>query len=368
MSRPFLAMLVASFTILAALHASSLQARAGGGLLLGLQAPMTGPLAKQGKDLEAAVRMALDEDAAAGGTPSIGLRVADDKGDAREGLLAARQLVAAGVLGVVGPWNSGVTLPVTAEVYGPAGVAVLTMSTHPRITERGLRNVFRVIGRDDRQGRIAATEALKLGCRTAVVLDNRAAYGKGLADAFAAAFVAGGGTVRLRESLTSGDTDHTPLLTRARRVAPDLLYIGAEYQDAGPIARQWRRLGGGKTRLMGGDAIRDPLFVRLAGGAAAEGMIVTFPEPADARFELRLRQRGVEPGAFSGHAYDAARLLIGAIRGGGTVDRAAVVRRVAAVTTYRGATGRIAFDSRGDLLRSGFALWQVRQGQFQVTR
>ncbi|MEB3203695.1 MAG: branched-chain amino acid ABC transporter substrate-binding protein [Candidatus Sericytochromatia bacterium] len=370
MSRPTLVMLAALVVGLGALiRPVAATPGASPAILIGLQAPMSGPLAKQGQDLEAAVRMALAEDAASGKQPSIGLRVADDKGDPREGVLAARQLLASGVVGVVGPWNSGVTLPVTAEVYGPAGLAVLTMSTNPRITERGLRQVFRVIGRDDRQGRIAATEALKLGCRSAVVLDNRAAYGKGLADAFARAFAAGGGTVRLRESVTSGDTDHSPLLARIRSLHPDLLYLGSEYQDAGPLARQWRKLGGGKTRLFAGDAVRDPLFIRLAGASAAEGTLVTFPEPTDPRFEERLRARGREPGAFSGHAYDAARLLIHAIRKAGPgATRQAVARHVGTVSGFRGVTGRIDFDPRGDLNRSGFMLWQVREGRFQVLR
>lgn len=338
---------------------------------LGLQAPFSGPLSKQGRDLEAAVRMAIDEANAETrpGTPIFVLRRGDDKGDPREGLLAARHLLASGVAGVVGPWNSGVTLPVVSEVYGPAGLPVLTMSTHPKITERGWSNVFRVIGRDDRQGRIAASEALKLGLRTAVVLDNRGAYGKGLADRFAEAFEAGGGRVLSRESFATGEADRGPLLARARALGPRLLYLACEYQDAGPLVRQWRRLGTASTRVLAGDAVCDPLFVRLAGTKAAEGTMLTFPEPADARFEARLRNRGVTPGAFSGHAYDAARLLIEAIRSAGPgAGRKAVVARLAAVRDHRGATGLISFDAKGDLRRAGFALWQVRDGRFQVLR
>ncbi|MBM3276210.1 MAG: branched-chain amino acid ABC transporter substrate-binding protein, partial [Candidatus Sericytochromatia bacterium] len=239
---------------------------------IGVQGPMTGALAKQGQDMLNATRMAVEEVNAKGGVKGakVEIAVGDDKGDPREGLLAARHLATSEVLGVVGPYNSGVTIPVTAEVYGPAGISVLTVATNPRVTERGLKTVFRVIGRDDQQGGIAAAQARKFSAARAAVLHNKNAYGQGLADEFSKAFKHLGGELVFSDGVATGEKDYRPTLTRLRQSKPDLLFFGGEYQDAGPLVRQARELGI-KARFMSGDATLDPTFVTLAGSKAAEG-------------------------------------------------------------------------------------------------
>ena len=335
------------------------EALAAGPIRIGVEAPMTGPLAKQGQDMRNAVQLAIDEHNAKGGA-RVELVVGDDKGDPREGLLAARQLVAAGVVGVVGPYNSGVAIPVSAEVYDPAHVAILTVATNPKVTERGLRTVFRIIGRDDQQGAIAAKEARRLGLSKAVVLHNKNAYGQGLAEVFAKDFKALGGQVLAIDGIASGEKDFSATLTRLKTLSPDLLFFGGEYQDAGPLARQARRLGLA-ARFLSGDAALDATFIKLAGTKAAEGALVTFPPPASEAFLARYRKRFGEPGAYSGYAYDGARILLDAAGAG---SPALVAAKIAKTKKFPGVTGSIGFDAKGDLTRAGFILWQVKAGQF----
>ncbi|MBM3268997.1 MAG: branched-chain amino acid ABC transporter substrate-binding protein [Candidatus Sericytochromatia bacterium] len=329
---------------------------------IGMQGPMTGSLAKQGQDMRNATRLAVDEAKAAGG-PAAEILVGDDKGDPREGILAARHLVTSGVLGVVGPYNSGVTIPVTAEVYAPAWVPVLTVSTNPRVTDRGLKTVFRVIGRDDQQGLIAARESRKLGARTAAVLHNKNAYGQGLATEFRKAFEAAGGQVLFFDGVASGEKDFSATLTRLRAGKPDLLYFGGEYQDAGPLLRQARNLGI-KARFLAGDATLDPTFVSLAGAKAAEGAMVTFPAPAAADFDRRYTAKFGPPGPYSGYAYDAARILLAAIKRARTPAPREVAQEIARTRDFPGVTGKISFDAKGDLTRAGFILWEVKGGKW----
>ncbi len=348
--------------IVVALVFNGAPAPAGEPIRIGVEGPMTGALAKQGQDMLNATRLAVEEAASKGG-PKVEILVGDDKGDPKEGILAARQLAGAGVLGVVGPYNSGVTIPVTAEVYGPAGISVLTVATNPRVTERGLRTVFRVIGRDDQQGRIAAGRSRKLGLRTAAILHNKNAYGQGLATEFATAFQIGGGQVVFTDGVASGEKDFSPTLTRLRQSNPDLLFFGGEYQDAGPVLRQARNLGI-KARFLSGDATLDPTFVKLAGAKAAEGAMVTFPAPASKDFQKRYARKYGEPGPYSGYAYDAARILLAAIGRAGKAEPKAVAAEIARTKAFPGVTGSITFDRKGDLTRAGFILWEVKGGKW----
>jgi ABC-type branched-subunit amino acid transport system substrate-binding protein len=242
-------------------------------------------------------------------------------------------------------------------------VSVLTVATNPRVTDRGLTTVFRVIGRDDQQGRIAATHARARGYRRAAILHNKNAYGQGLATEFQSAFASQGGQAVFVDGITSGEKDFTPTLTRLRQENADLLFFGGEYQDAGPLLRQARKLGIA-ARFLSGDAAMDPTFISLAGHKAAEGALVTFPAPAAPAFQSKYRKRHGEPGPYSGYAYDAAKILLSAIATAGRDEPRAVSAQIARTKAFAGVTGAITFDSKGDLTRAGFILWEVTGGKW----
>ncbi|MEB3205479.1 MAG: branched-chain amino acid ABC transporter substrate-binding protein [Candidatus Sericytochromatia bacterium] len=338
---------------------------------LGVAAPLTGPLAKMGADIRQGVQVAVDEVNAAGGIrgQKVTLVIEDDKGDPREGMVVASKLVQSGVLGVVGHLNSGISIPASKEVYAPASVAMVTpASTNPQLTERGLKNVFRTIGRDDQQGKDAAEYVLGRGIRKVAVLDNKNAYGQGLADVFRRTFVKGGGTIILSDSVTSGDKDFTPILTRIKAKGPELLFFGGEYQDAGLLAKQARRVGI-RFPLMGGDGILDGTFVTLAGIKAAEGTLATGPGGTSQKgFNVVYSKRYGEPGAYSAYSYDAAHVLMAAMGRAGKADRKAVLAAVATTRNHPGVTGRITFNAKGDQPNFKFSVWTVADGQFRLVQ
>lgn len=347
-------------------------AGAAGSIKIGVAAPITGPIAKMGTDIRNGVELAVQDQNARGGVlgQKVELVVGDDKADPREGITVANKLVQSGVLGVIGHLNSGISIPASKEVYAPAKVVMITpASTNPELTERGLKNVFRCIGRDDQQGKDAAEFALKAGYRSAVILHNKNAYGQGLAEVFRDHFRKGGGNVLMYDGIQTGDKDFSAILTRVRSRKPDLVFFGGEYQDGGLLVQQSRKVGL-KAPFMGGDGLFDPLFIKLAGKKAAEGALVTFP-PFDraGRFAQAYQAKfGSEPGAYSGYSYDAAMILMDAIRRAGKADRSAVITQVARTKNFKGVTGTITFNAKGDQPTFKFGVWRVQNGDFNLVR
>lgn len=335
---------------------------------IGVAAPMTGALAKMGGDIKNGAQLAIDEANAKGGVlgKRITLIVGDDKGDPREGIVVANKLVQSGVVGVDGHLNSGISIPASREVYAPAGVAMVSpASTNPDLTERGLKNVFRTIGRDDQQGKDAAEYALKHGYKKVAILHNKNAYGQGLAENFRDAYIKGGGQVLVFDGVMSGDKDFTPTLTRIKSKGPDLLFFGGEYQDGGLLAKQMRRAGL-KVPMMGGDGLYDHTFITLAGVKAAEGSLITFPAKGTGDFAANYTKKYGPPGAYSGYSYDATRIIIEAVKRAGKADRALVLAQIAKTKNFKGATGTISFNKKGDQPSFKFAVWRVEKGDFKL--
>src|SRR5258706_9808354 len=149
---------------------------------LGVAGPLTGSIAHQGKDDENGVALAIDQANARklviGGRPvRFRLMSEDDQGDPKIGTTVAQKLVDAHVAAVIGHLNSGVTIP-ASEIYNKAGIPVISGSaTNPELTERGMKGVFRTLGRDDQQGpAIAAYIAAELKGRNVAILDDKTAY------------------------------------------------------------------------------------------------------------------------------------------------------------------------------------------------
>jgi branched-chain amino acid transport system substrate-binding protein len=345
---------------------------AGDAIKIGVASPMTGALAKMGTDIRNGAEMAVQEVNAKGGVLGrrIELIAGDDKGDPREGITVANKLVQSGVVGVVGHLNSGISIPTSKEVYAPAKVTMISpASTNPELTRRGLKNVFRTIGRDDQQGKDAADYARKAGFKTAIILHNKNAYGQGLAEVFRANFERGGGRVLMFDGIQTGDKDFTPVLTRVKAKNPDLLFFGGEYQDGGLLCAQTRKTGL-KAPFMGGDGLFDPLFIKLAGKRASEGVIVTFPpfDKAGTFAKTYKSKYGSEPGAYSGYSYDATKVLLDAIRRAGKPDRSAVMAQVAKTKGFKGVTGTITFNAQGDQPGFKFGIWKIHASEFELVK
>ncbi len=331
--------------------------------------PMTGDQSKQGTDLKNGVELAVEEWNEKGGVlgKKIKLFVEDDQHDPKQAVAVANKLVNSGVIGVIGHWNSSATIP-ASDVYNRTSIPMITpASTNPQVTERGLLNVFRICGRDDQQGKVAAEFALKaLKAKKIAILHDKTTYGQGLADEFKKG-LGDQGLVVFYDGLTQGEKDYRAILTSIKGKTPDLFFFGGIYPEGGLLARQAREVGI-TAPMLSGDGVIDPVFVEIA-GPAANGTYLTFaPDttklPAAKEALERYRKSYGEPGPYSFYAFDAANVLLTGISKAATTEGKKVSETIHSVT-YDGITGRIQFDQKGDVPKIQYVVWITRNGKFE---
>ena len=216
---------------------------------IGNAGPLTGPIAHLGKDNENGVRLAVEEANAAGvmiGDKKIHFEMIseDDEGNPQKGTVVAQKLVDAGVAGVVGHLNSGTTIP-ASKIYYDAGIAQVSPSaTNVDYTHQGYNTAFRVMANDAQQGKVLGDYAVnKLNAKTIAIIDDRSAYGKGLADQVEMAAKEAGATIVTREFTDTTKTDFTAILTRIKGMSPDLVFCGCMDSQTGPMMKQFKNLG-----------------------------------------------------------------------------------------------------------------------------
>ncbi len=246
---------------------------------IGHVGPTSGSIAHLGKDNENGARMAIDELNAKGVTiggrkATFQLLAEDDAADPKQGTAAAQKLVDSKVNGVIGHLNSGTTIP-ASKIYHDAGIPQISPSaTNPRYTRQGYKTAFRVVADDVHLGGTLgryAVEQLK-GQRIAVI-DDRTAYGQGVADEFEKGVKGKGGTIVGREFTNDKATDFTAILTSLKGKNPDVVFFGGMDAVAGPMLRQMKQLGI-NAKFMGGDGICTGELPKLAAGTMADGQIV----------------------------------------------------------------------------------------------
>ena len=339
------------------------------GIRLGIAAPMTGDQAKIGTDLRNGMNLAVEEWNARGGVLGKKIRViaVDDQHDPKQAVSVANKLVNERVAGVVGHFNSSCSIP-SSDVYNRGGIPMISPgSTNPQLTEKGYRGVFRVCGRDDQQGKVAAEfviHKLKLG-RIAVIHD-KTTYGQGLADEFRK-FVNGKVKLVYFGGIIQGDKDFKTVLTSVKEKDPQLIYFGGIYPEAGLLVKQARELGIAAP-FMSGDGTIDRKFVEIAGTKAAEGTYLTFSP--DTRkmstaksFVENYEKKYGEIGPYSVYAYDAANILLTAVREAGSSEGKAVMDKLHSME-FSGALGTIKFDDKGDVTVSPYVVWITKDGTF----
>ena len=246
---------------------------------IGHVAAVTGPVAYFGKDTENGARLAIDALNArpvviAGKKVRFELMAEDDAGEPRQATTVAQKLVDAKVNGVVGHQTSGTTIP-ASKIYYTAGIPQIShSSTSPKYTQQGFNTTFRVVANDTQLGRALGRYAVKsMAVRRVAVIDDRTAYGQGLATEFTKGLQQQGGSVVAREFTNDKATDFNAILTKIRATKPDLVFFGGMNAVAGPMLRQMKQLGMA-TRMMGGDGICSDEIDKLSGGAMADGQVV----------------------------------------------------------------------------------------------
>jgi branched-chain amino acid transport system substrate-binding protein len=341
---------------------------------IGHVAPLTGGIAHLGKDNENGARMAVDEINAAGGVDAGGTKVKlelvaeDDKADPKEGTLAAQKLVDAGVVAVVGHLNSGTSIP-ASKIYSDASITQISPSaTNPRYTEQGFKTTFRVVANDNQQGAVLANfAATEMKAKTIAIIDDRTAYGQGLADVVERVAKEKNLKIVAREFTNDKATDFNAILTKVRAAKPDVIMYGGMDATAGPMAKQMKQLGI-KAPLLAGDGVCSPEFIKLAGDAAgvltcsmAGEAVEKLAKGADftAKYKAKFNQ---DVQVYSPYSYDAVYVIADAIKRAGKADRAAITAAMPA-TNYSGVTGTVAFDEKGDIKGGAISMFNVKEGK-----
>lgn len=352
---------------------------------IGTVSPLSGSGAHQGKDIENGARMAIEElnakGVAIGGKKvNFALQPEDDGADPKMATAAAQKLVDAGVVAVVGHLNSGTTVP-ASKIYNSAGIPQISpAATTPLYTRQGYKTAFRVVANDGLVGHTLAGYAIKtLHAKNIAVIDDRTAFGQGLADEFVKGVKAvGGAQVVSRQYTNDKATDFNAILTQIRARKPDVVFYGGMDAVAGPMLKQMKTLGI-TAPLVSGDGICSEKLPQLAGDALGEGKVicvvaggVTGPEEAAYHaFEERYRQRyKMVLQTYAPYAYDATMAFAAAMREAGSTDPARFLPALAKIR-YQGVTGTIAFDPHGDLRNAALTLYTYRQGKkvkLQVVR
>jgi len=365
--------LLAALALVACAFATPAAAQAPETVKIGFASPLTGPQSHYGKDNENGARLAIDELNA--GNPRIGGRpvrfelvVEDDQADPKVGTVVAQKLVDAQIHGMVGHFNSGVTIP-AAKIYADAGIPQISVSTNARYTKLGYRTAFRIMANDDRQGAALAHYAVRtLKLTRLAVIDDRTAYGQGLADAFAMTVKAEGGVVAKRDFTTDKAVDFRGILTSIRAAKPQAIFYGGYDAQAGPMAKQMKELGI-DVPLLGGETINTARFLELA-GPTAEGHIASTPgaalekRPGGKAFAERYRARyKQEIGLYAPYFYDAVMVLAAAMQRAGTSNPAKYLPTVRNLK-HSGVTAEIAFDNSGELRQGLLSIFRVQGGKW----
>lgn len=341
---------------------------------LGHVAPMTGPQAHLGKDNENGAVLAVEELNAKGmeiGGAKVRFELIneDDAADPKQGAIVAQKLVDAKVNGVIGHLNSGTTIP-ASKLYADAGIPQISGSaTNPKYTQQGFKTAFRVMANDVQQGKILGEFAVKQGVKTVAIVDDRTAYGQGLADEFRKAAEAAGLKVVATEYTNDKATDFKAILTKIKSTKAELVFYGGMDAQGGPMAKQMKELGI-KAKFLGGDGVCTPEFMKL-GGEASEGNFCSLPGmPLEKlakgpEFKDKFTKKfNAEIQLYAPYVYDAVMVMADSMKRADSVDPAKFLPEVGK-TSYDGVTAQIQFDELGDLKGGAISIYQYKGGKLE---
>ncbi len=346
-----------------------------GVIKIGSVAPLTGPQTHIGKDNENGARLAVDEINANGlelGGKKVKLELLgeDDQAEPKTATIVAQKLVDAGVVAVIGHLNSGTTIP-ASKIYHDAGIPQISPSaTAVAYTAQGYNTAYRVMANDAQQGKALGEFAVtKMGAKKIAIIDDRTAYGQGLADEFEKAARNVGGEVVAREFTNDRATDFSAILTSIKGKTPDLIFFGGMDPQGGPMAKQMKSLGL-SAKLLGGDGLQNVNFVKLA-GSDAEGVVASSPGlpidsmPGGPEFRKRFEAKYGVIQVYAPYAYDAVYALVDAMKRADSAEPAKVLVELPK-TDLQGVSGPVKFDAKGDTTGGAVTLYEVKGGAWQV--
>jgi branched-chain amino acid transport system substrate-binding protein len=367
------AALAASLCMAGAAHAADTEE-----VKLGYAGPLTGPQAHYGEDMKNGLLLAIEEANKKGikldgKTAKFVLITRDDQADPRTAVTVAQQLVDEDIDGVLGHFNSGTTIP-ASQVYHDAELPQIAMATAPEYTNQGYDNTFRMMTSDTQQGAAVGEFIVKdLKAKKVAIIDDRTAYGQGLADQVEKAVKAAGGQVVRREYTTDKANDFTAILTNIKGSAPDAIFFGGLDAQSGPMKRQLETLGL-KAPFVSGEMTRSETFLKLAGDAA-DGTYASlagvpldqmaagkaFGQAYKARFKA-------DPGVYAPYAYDGAWNMITAMEQAGSAKPEKYLPALRKLNRSGATSQHIAYDSKGDLKEVSVTLYEVKGGKWEMVK
>lgn len=375
---------LAAMAIIVGLSCGGNAGKAGSGssaIKVGLVVPLTGDVKTFGESTRNGATLAIDEANAAGGINGrkIDVVATDDKNDPTEtGNAGAKLIDMDRVVAIIGSVSSKCSVPLSDECQSAKIPMITPSSTALKVTvgEDGKRKdyVFRACYIDSFQGTVGARFAIaSLKAKTAAVMyDNGNDYSKGLADYFKAAFEKGGGKIVGFESYQKDDVDYSALLTKVKQSSPDVLFLPDYYNKVGLIAKQARQLGVTAT-FLGGDGWDSPEMAKIAGDAISGGYFTNHYSPDDPRPEVQEwvkkyeAKYGQKPDALATLGYDAALLLIQALKNSARAKPDEIKAALAAIKDFPCVSGKITFDEWGNPIKSVAVLEYAKDGQKYVT-
>jgi len=344
---------------------------------IGHVGPTSGAIAHLGKDNENGARMAIEELNAKGITiggqkMTIELLPEDDAGDPKQGTSVATKLVDAKVNGVIGHLNSGTTIP-ASQIYKDAGIPQISPSaTNPKYTRQGFPTTFRVVADDVHLGSTLGKYAVTtLKGKSIGVIDDRTAYGQGVAEEFKKAVEAAGGKVAGHEFTTDKATDFNAILTTLKGKKVDVVFFGGMDAVAGPMIKQMAQLGI-KAKFMGGDGICSSELPKLAGTAMKDNMVFCAEaggvegeaKAGMDKFRADFKAKyNAEVQVYAPYVYDAVNVMVAAMVKADSADPAKYLPELAKTTDYKGVTGTISFDEKGDIKNGALTLMTYKGGK-----
>ncbi|WP_409268683.1 branched-chain amino acid ABC transporter substrate-binding protein [Massilia sp. BHUDP2] len=339
---------------------------------IGVSGPLSGSNAFAGKDNENGVRLAIEELNAqklqiGGNTIRFELQSEDDQGDPKQGVNVAQKFADAKVKFVLGPYNSGVAIP-ASRVYNDNGILMSTVGTNPKITQSGYPTVFRIVASDTQVGgSVAAYAAKELKVKNVGVIDDRTAFGQGVAMEFKRQAAANGMKVAGHEYTTDKATDFAAILTSLKAKRVDAVFFGGYAPQAAPMARQMKALGL-NVPLLGGDTLCSPEMAKLGGPAVGENVrcaqagAIVAKQPGGPAFINAYKARFKrDPDVYAPSFYDQTKFIAQAMKSANSVDAAKVGAAMHSIS-YQGVVGTYGYDPKGNLKKTAVTVYTFKNG------
>ncbi len=340
--------------------------------LVAIAGPMSGQYASAGDQIRKGAEMAIADINARGGVlgEKLKLEVGDDACDPKQAVAVANQMVNKKIAFMHGHWCSSSTIP-ASEVYLESNILMATVSTNPKVTDRGLKNVFAIAGRDDQQGQVAGGYlADKFKGKKIAVVDDKSAYGKGLADEIAKAMEGKGAKPVLRESITAGEKDYSGLVAKLKAAGVEVLAYGGYHTEVALILRQAEQAKL-KLTVLGGDTMSNTELVTAA-GKAADNVLFTFgpdarKNPAAAPIVKKFRDAKVEPEGYVLYAYAAFQLFEQAAKNANSVKYNELEKAMRS-SEFDTVLGKMSFDAKGNSKAPAFVVYQWKDGKYDYVK